>query len=31
MTYRLWEKMNSQEREKTLAQAEVYLSKINEL
>ena len=31
MTYRLWEKMSSQEREKTLAQAEVYLSKINEL
>ncbi|HOY21592.1 MAG TPA: cryptochrome/photolyase family protein [Cellvibrio sp.] len=31
MTYRLWEKMSVQEREKTLAQAELYLTHIDEL
>ena len=31
MTYHLWEKMDSQEREKTLAQAELYLANMDEL
>jgi deoxyribodipyrimidine photolyase-related protein len=31
MTYRLWEKMSLQEREQTLAQAEIYLAKIDDL
>lgn len=31
MTYRLWEKMSTQERAKTLTQAEFYISNINEL
>lgn len=31
MTYRLWEKMSAQERDKTLEQAELYLANIDEL